>query len=267
MGILDFFKRSDNRTDQIGKKPGEVTSKEVSKWAGKAGDKRAQNYDRQEALQNLAELAGQDDGGDERKKETRTQAVAALLRRFTFTMDPSITDADEKQIAFDGVLSAGKLALEPVRKFAAKAESLAWPMRIMKKLLDEEAYIDELLSWLSKWDTEYAKFIDPKIQLLAELEELKSPKIRAAVQQFLLDVNETARFHAVGATLAQDDPAAIQPLIEMFIEEESVRVRTRLIDGFISRGWAVPEDLRADARKSLPSGYTIDGEGLFRKKA
>jgi hypothetical protein len=267
MGIFDFLRRSDNKSDQIGKKPGEVTSKEVSKWSGKAGDKRAQNFDRQEALANLAELAGDDDGGDERKQETRRQAAAALLKRFTFTMDPSITDADEKQTAFDGILAAGELAFEPVRKFAAKAESLAWPMRIMKKLLEPEAYVEEVLAWLSKWDTEYAKFIDPKIQLLVELEDLKHAKIRESVEPFLLDVNETARFHAVRATFAQDDIESLKKVVEMFIDEESVRIRTGVCEGFMSRSWMVPEEMRADARKSLPSGYTIDGEGMFRKKA
>lgn len=278
MGFFDFFKRSDNQSDRIGKKPGEVSSKEVQKWASKAADKRSQNFDRQEAINALAELCKPLDNEEDLEKTpegrakiearnaVRSEAVAALLRRFTFTMDPSITDQEEKQTAFEGVLSAGEQALEPVRKFVQKAESIAWPKKIMQNLLDEDAFIDELLSWLSKWDTEYAKFIDPKIQLLTELEELKNPKILEAVSRFLLDVNEVARFHAVGATLHQESDAAIGPLVSMFIDEESVRIRTRVADAFATRGWVVPEESRADARKSLPSGYTIDGEGYFRKK-
>jgi hypothetical protein len=197
----------------------------------------------------------------------RKEAAGALLRRFTFTIDPSITDQEEKQIAESGVLGAGEHALEPVRAFAAKAESLSWSMRIVKALLEPEDYIEEMLAWLSKWDTEYSKFIDPKIQLLVELEEHKHPKICEAVRPFLLDVNEVARFHAVGATLAQDDPSAIPTLIaDTFLDEESVRVRSRIVDGFLARGWVVPEDQRAEARKSLPSGSNIDGEGRFTKR-
>lgn len=281
MGILDFFKRSDNQADRIGKKAGEVTSKEVARWERKARDKRAQNYDRQEALTQLAELAGpiaSDKRAElektpegraelEHRETMRAEAAGALLRRFTITMDPSITDQEEKQIAEAGVLDAGACAIEPLRTFAATAESLSWPMRLIKSLLEPEAYVLELLTWLSKWDTEYAKFIDPKIQLLVELEEHKHPKIRETVRSFLLDVNEVARFHAVGATLAQDDPEAIATLIaDTFLDEESVRVRTRVAEGFIARKWAIPEDQRAEARKSLPSGYTIDGEGHFTKR-
>src|SRR5215470_10440294 len=131
MGLFDRFKG--------GKKE---KASPAAKWAEKAGDKRAQNYDRQEALQQLAEMGTAD-------------AVAALLKRFTFHMEPSITDQEEKDIAYRGVLHAGQEAIEPVRAFAAKAESLAWPMKIMKELVDENAYTEELLLWLSKWDTEY----------------------------------------------------------------------------------------------------------------
>src|SRR6202012_3497730 len=95
----------------------------ASKWADRV-EKRAQNYDRQEAIQALADMASAD-------------AVEVLLKRFSFHIDPSITDQEEKDAAFRGVLRAGRDPLEPVRAFAAKAESLAWPMKIVKGLGDE----------------------------------------------------------------------------------------------------------------------------------
>ncbi len=182
--------------------------------------------------------------------------------------DPTITDAEEKQMAFEGIQAVGKNILEPLRAYAAKAESLSWSIKILKSALsdDEEAIVGELLAWLSKWDTEYAKFVDPKVQLLVELEEHKDARIREAIKDFLLDVNETSRFHAVGATLAQDDPEAIAGLVDMFIDEESLRIRNRVCEGFVTRGWVVPEDRRGDMRKFLPSEFSIDGEGKVRRK-
>ncbi len=112
-------------------------------------------------------------------------AVEALLKRFTFATDPSITDQEEKELVFEGIVGAGREAIEPVRAFAAKAESVAQPLRILKAILDEEELIDELLVWLERWDTEYAKFIDPKLQILQMLEEYQNPKIRPAVEPFL----------------------------------------------------------------------------------
>ena len=252
MGLFDFFKKSSGGSSGGDGKDGKKKSP-AAKWAEAAGSKRAQAYDRQEALQELAKLGTAD-------------AVEALLKRFTFNTDPSITDQEEKDLAFDGILKAGKDAIEPVRAFAAKAESLSWPIRILKDILEEEEFIDELLVWLKKWDTEYAKFIDPKLQLLETLSDFKNPKIRPAVERFLEDVNEPARFNAVAAVLAQDDQEALGPLITLFLDEESVRIRAKIADGISSRNWTIPEDQRDGLRKVLPHQYGIDGEGKITKR-
>jgi hypothetical protein len=253
MGLFDLFRGGNqHRTAGQSEKP---TSAAVAaaKWAEKAGDKRAQNYDRQEALAALAAMG-------------TAEAVAALLKRFTFTMDPSITDQEEKDVAYNGVLNAGKMAIEPVRTFAAKAESLAWPVKILKEILDENAFVEELTLWLSRWDTEYAKFIDPKLQILSSLSEYKHEKIMAAAQPFLEDVDEEARFRAVGAVLAQDDATSVGALLDVLVQEESFRVKNKIVDGILARGWRVPEERLATVRKALPPGYTVDAEGKLHKR-
>ena len=50
MGLFDLFKSGGGKGDKADKK-----SNAAAKWAERAGDKRAQNYDRQEAIQALAE--------------------------------------------------------------------------------------------------------------------------------------------------------------------------------------------------------------------
>jgi HEAT repeat protein len=223
----------------------------AAKWADRI-DRRAQNYDRQEAIQALADLES-------------AEAAEVLLKRFTFHIDPSITDQEEKDAAFRGILRAGEAAALPVRAFAAKAESLAWPMKVMQQLLGETEYVEELLQWLSQWDTEYAKFIDPKVQILTTLSEHKHPDIREQVERFLEDVNEPARFHAVCALLAQDAPESADALADLLPDEESVRVRNRVAEGLATRGWSVSAEHRDRARGGLPPGYTIDGMGRVIK--
>jgi hypothetical protein len=244
MGLFDLFKAGD--------KKGASKANPAAKWADRL-EKRAQNYDRQEAINALSEMG-------------TPEAVALLLKRFTFHMDPSITDQEEKDAAFRGILKAGRAAVAPVRAFAAKAESLAWPMKIMDELLDEPEYVEELLKWLERWDTEYAKFVDPKVQILTALEEHKHPRIREAVERFLEDVNEPARFHAVSTLLAQEDAAAAPALARLLGDEESQRVRTRITEGLSTRGWTVPEDEREAAAKGLPPGYALDASGRVNKR-
>ncbi len=247
MGLFDRFKGGAK-----GEKKERPKSSPAAKWSERI-DKRAQNYDRQEAIQALADLGTRD-------------AAEVLLKRFTFHLDPSITDQEEKDAAFRGILRAGLEVVEPVREFAAKAESLAWPMKIMKELLAGDAYVEELLRWLEPWDTEYAKFAEPKVQILAELEEHKHPRIRQEVERFLEDVNEPARFHAVSTLLAQDDPAAAPALAKLLVDEESVRVRNKIAEGLSTRGWPLPEETRRGARGVLPPAYSIDSAGRLVKR-
>jgi hypothetical protein len=246
MGLFDIFKKNKGGD-------GEKKSGAAAKWADACGNKRAQAYDRQEAIQELCKLKS-------------AEAVEALLKRFTFATDPSITDQEEKEAVFEGIVATGKEAIEPVRAFATKAESLTWPMKILKELLPEQELVDELIVWLSKWDTEYAKFIDPKLQILQALEEYKSPKIREAAERFLDDVNEPARYHAVGATIAQKEAESIGPLVKLLLEEESVRVKSKIAEGFVTEGWAVPDDQRDAARKALPHQFGVASDGKLTKR-
>ncbi len=242
MGIFDFLKGSKGKDE---KKSGPA-----AKWVDRAGDKRAQAYDRMEAIAALADIGS-------------SEAAEALLRRFTFTVDPQITDQEEKDIAFRGVLKAGTEAIEAIRAFAKKAESLAWPMRLMKELLSQDEYEVELLSWLERWDTEYAKFIDPKFQLLATLEEHHGPAVVAAVTRFLDDVNETARFHTVGTMLAQRDEGCYESLLKHLPSEESVRIRDRIAEGLAAAGWTIPDALRNEIERVLPSTFRVSASGTI----
>ncbi len=272
MGIFDFFRRSSNRDG--------ATVSSVRKWAETVSDKRAQTYDRQEALGELEKvLRNAKSRLDELESAGTTgeevddliagieEGVTALLRRFTFTIDPSITDQEERESAFRAILEVKQRALVPIRAFAEKTESLAWPMRLMKELLSRDEFTNELVAWLGKWDTEYAKFIDPKIQILAELEEHRGDALARVVEPFLLDVNETARYHAVCTLLLQRDDKSIEPLASCFADEESLRIRDKIAEAFVQREWVVPEGIRADFKKSLPTGFGLDEAGTVKKRA
>lgn len=251
MGLFDLFKtKSKGSTSGGGERK---SASAAAKYAETAGSKRAQAYDRQEAIAELCKLKTAD-------------AAEGLLKRFTFATDPSITDQEEKDAAFEGIVAAGKEAIEPVRAFAAKAESLSWPLRILKALMTDDELVEELVVWLSRWNTDYAKFIDPKLQILTALEDHVHPQIRPAVEPFLQDFNEPARFHAVVATLAQGEAEAVPSLVAAFLEEESLRVRTRWADGFVALGWEIPEEQRDAVRKALPPQFGVNGAGTVTKR-
>ncbi len=248
VGIFDLFRKTPKSTTKSAASAPAVDKKIVGP-AKVVADKRAQTYDRIEAIQALVDMKSPD-------------AAAALLRRFTFTIDPSITDADEKEVAFRGIITTGKDVVPAVIDFCAKAEVLTWPLKILAELLDDDEYRSELIALLDRFDTEYARNVEPKIHVIQALEDVVHDDVRTAIERFFEDTNETVRFHAVQTTFAQGMSESVEALIDLLVQEESVRVKNKIADGLLVRGWTIPEarrDAVADALADT-SGYAV-GEG------
>src|SRR5688572_16415953 len=112
MGLFDFFSRKNTA-------PKPATSKEVARLERLVSTKLSQNFDRQEAIEELSRMA-------------TAASAAALLRRFDWTLDPSITDQEEKEACVRGVTAAGEAALDPLREYCRRAESLNWALRVLR---------------------------------------------------------------------------------------------------------------------------------------
>lgn len=246
MGLFDLFRRKSETPGQQKK-----SERELARLARLVGDKMSQNYDRQEAIEQLSAMG-------------TAQSAAFLLKRFSWTMEPSITDQEEKQAAAQGVVAAGETALETLRGYCVKAESLTWPLKILRQIVPEDRIVDELLGLLDEFDTEYVRNIEPKRQLLATLEEYPCAEVREAVEPFLTDISEPIRFGAVTATFAMDDPASVPALTEALQEEESLRVKNRIAQGLADRGWSIPSELRAVYEGALPPDFELAGDVVRR---
>lgn len=246
MGLLDFFKKS---SDSDKKQP---SPRELARLTRVVGNKLSQDYDRQEAIAVLSELGTAD-------------AVRVLLKRFDFNMEPTITDQDEKESAAQGIIGAGELALGPIRDYCVRAESITWPIRILRKIVAEDHFVDELLELLEQFDTEYVRNPEPKIQLVNALEEFPTDEVRVAVEPFLRDVNENVRFHAAGTVFAAESAASVPAFVEALDEEESLRVKNRIAGGLAQHGWEIPEGLRERCSAALPESFRLEGAIVVRK--
>lgn len=248
MGLLDFLKGKPAQKDAPA-----PTDKVVARFAKTAADKYAQNYDRLEAIEALAKVGS-------------AESAAALLKRFVFHIDPSITDHEEKEAAERGVVAAGEAAVEPIRAFCARAESLTWPLRILKQVVSDERYVDEILALLEVYDTDYTRNSDPKQQLVGELEGRVSDAARLAAERFLDDASDEVRFAALTVVFAQGSPLSVAPVSKQLANEESVRIKTRIAEGLASAKWQVPEELRAGAARALPPGFVLGGDGSVARR-
>ncbi|MCA9575718.1 MAG: hypothetical protein R3B40_23715 [Polyangiales bacterium] len=236
MGLLDIFAKKDSPAA-------------IKKHAARVANKRSQTPDRWDSIKALREVGG-------------AAAAEALLPRFDYKVDPSISDREEKDYVVECLVHMGDAALAPVRAHLHNSDSIAWPLRVLTQLLDDEGVTGELLAIASDMSAEYERFPEKKIQVLAELEERQDPRIAAAVLPFIRDMNENARYHAAGAVLRQENAAeCVDAVIDAFLEEESARIRATVLDRLADASLAVGAR-QAEVAAHMPPGYKLDAAGV-----
>jgi HEAT repeat protein len=243
LGLFDFFSK--------GKDERPKGARDIARLERLISNKLSQNYDRQDAIDQLAKI------GD-------AASAAALFKRFDWNLDPSITDQEEKAACLAGIVAAGEAALEPLRRYAKKSESLTWPLKILAEIVPQDRVAEEVLSLLDQFDTEYVRNPEPKVQLLQALDAYPSEEVRVAVEPFLGDASETVRFTAANTVFAVNDSASVPALVAALDGEESLRVRNRIGQGLAERRFVIPEALREACAKGLPTGYALRGDHVER---
>jgi HEAT repeat protein len=245
MGLFDFLGK---------KKPnaGQSSDKDVLRFERIVGSKLSQNIDRQEAIDSLAKMG------------TRASA-AALLKRFDWLMDPSILDAEEKEAALAGIVRSGEEAIEPIRAYCRKSESLLWALKALAKIVPSERLADELLALLDQFDTEYIRNPEPKIQLITELSHHPTEEVRIAVEPFLNDASEPVRFAAATCLFDLNLEESATSLVAALETEESLRIKNRICQGLLDRKWPIPEEQLATCKQALPDGYKLEGNVIAKR--
>jgi hypothetical protein len=239
MGWFERFKKSPEEKAKAGKA-------DLSRFERLVSTKLSQELDRQDAIHQLSRVG-------------TVEAVAILLKRFNWHLDPSITDQDEKELVLEGIVAAGEVALEPVREYCRRAESLTWPIKALERIVASEHLAEELLTLLDQFDTEYVRNPEPKVQLLSYLAAFPSEEVRTAIEPFLEDASEPVRFAATGAVFAMGEAQSTPSLVAALEQEESLRVRNRIAQGLSERAWPVPDNLRESCNGHLPPGYKLEG--------
>jgi HEAT repeat protein len=247
MSILDLFS-----------KQGRIERARASNIKG-AVNKYAQSADRFRNLQAL-----RDDGSEE--------AIYGLLRRFGMMYDKTIEDEQEKDWVFEVLVEKGPSTLPSLKKYLAAAESISWPLRVLDKVADREVELAMLKEILERHEPGYERDPTKKIQLLNHLGGLKDERVPPLVAPYLADMDEGVRYAAVEALVKQGDGvAAAAPLLEQLTkpDEDSLRVRLQIAEGFAERGWTVPSDRRESVLKFLPDAFKLaqaKGDSKIEKK-
>jgi len=247
MGLLDFLSKSGREKRSLDSNVKRVVNK------------YAQSPDRFKAFEGLL-----NDGSPD--------AIYGLMRRFGMVYDKSIEDEQEKEWVFDALVEKGAAIVPQIERYLRSADSISWPLRLLSKVAGNDHEVDVIKKVLERHEPGYERDPTKKIQLLNHLAGLKANAREAAklAAPYLADMDEGVRYAAAETLvrLGEEDPGR-EALIAQFLSdgEESLRLRLLVADGFADHGWRVEKTYRPAFDKKLPDQFSIDREGLLKKKA
>lgn len=241
MGLKDLFAGFTSRSSE----------KTLSKNIARLTNQNVQHEDRLRAAEVLAEV-----GTDE--------ALFGLLKRYDMTLDKGYMDLDEKVYVRDLLVEKGQLAIGSIRRFLKASDNVNWPERILSNILnDDKAVIGTLLEVIEEERDSGDMKGQKRAKLLGLLVKYEDPRIPAVVATFLHDFDESVRFTAVEVLDQQGDPSVREKLIEVMTgpDEESVRVRRRILEAFARHGWSIAE-WREKVEAWLPEGFVVRADKI-----
>lgn len=259
MGLFDFF---------TGKGGGNL-----AKTVTAANNKYAMSADRYKAMERLRDAA-------------TDEALLGLLRRFTWNYDKTIEDEQEKESVHDWLVAMAsdqdldekeraeqrERVIRALEKSAASSETISWQLRVMSHIASHEELWPSLEKVIAANDNEYVRDPSRKIQLVTFLgESFVDERATRALLQWLTDVDETVRYNAVEAVLHhKNEELGREPLLKLLLtsDEESRRIRVRVLDGLADVGWTThgwKGEVEAKiAELGLP--HSIDNKGRVKKR-
>jgi len=196
-------------------------------------------------------------------------AIDALLLRFTFRVDPGITDDEEKARAMALIVQSGAEALEPVKRFIRGRDEISWPLRALGEMLPEAEVVKFLVEVAHKAGAEYSRVPEKKVLLLHALMAHQAPaEIVPSVLPFLEDMDDEVQIAAAEVIVRQKDAAGREPLIQHFLkahEGSNARVREALAGILADSGWDV-KGYTPKVEAALPPAYKLDSKGKVLRK-
>jgi len=206
-----------------------------------------QSADRYHAMQQLLE-----DGSEE--------ALVGLMKRFGVISTKSIEDEEEKGWAYRELSALGSKVLPALRQFCLESDNVAWALRILEDVANGPQEWDVLEAMLERHPPEYARDPKTKLQVLTHLAEIDDPRVVDILVRYLEDPDEAVRFFCVEQLVDIADDRAKAPLLARLGNpaEDSVRLRSRILDGLATLAWDV-----SDAQDVVVAN--LGNEHLFQK--
>lgn len=241
MGILDIF-------------GGGSGPAKAQKLKNKATQKFGDPLTRQRALEQLGEMK-------------IPEAVSALLYRFTISVDPQTTDADEKERVVQLIKGMGPDAVAPVRNFLETSEqSTSWALRVLEELVGGEETNRIVVDLLDKLGSGYSRTPDKKVVLLQHVEDKSDPRIAEVSLPMLEDHSDDVKLAALKVLGTRNYEPAREKILEVLTHEETGRrVQAAAISALHESGFGV-QGYREKVEARLAEPWYLDKAGVVKKR-
>ncbi len=240
MGILDFL--------------GGSGPAKALKLKAKVMQKYGDPLSRQKAIQQLGELQF-------------PEAVTVLLSRFTITVEPQTTDADEKEQAYELVRSRGAAAVPSITEFLARTDlASSWAVRLLAELLPEPEVVAVLVAQLQTLAQGYTRNPEKRLVLLNWLSGKDDPRIAPAVLPFLEDMADDVRIAALRTLGLLKYPPAREPMLQLLTAPETGRrVQVAAVEALAESGFGV-QGFREKVEALAPEPFFVDKAGVLKRR-
>ncbi len=253
MGFFGRLFGSGGDAEQEGRTAKAGHSPQVARLLKKASNKFGQAQDRQLALTSLAELGTE-------------EAIEALLQRYTFRIEQTIGDEEEKRMVFESLVRLGPPAVPPILRFLQTQNAPFWPAKALTEIVGPDQTVTHLMTLIEGMEAVFDRDIERKVELVSNLREFKDPRVRDMLLGFLKDDNEEFRVQALEglADLGSEEMGDV--LVERLLDEgETQRVKTAILNLLIDRRWKVKRH-KESIRKVIPDAFWIDDVGVIHRR-
>lgn len=252
MGFLSrIFGRGDDV--QAGQDQARKVSPQIARLTRKVENKFGQAQDRQMAIDQLAQIGS-------------GEAVEALLKRFSFRIEQTIGDEDEKNTVFNHLVALGPTSVEPILAYLRTENAPYWPTKALRQIVGDDATVAYLLGIIREMEAIFDRDINRKIELVSNLCEFNHPDVIAALFEFAKDENEEIRVRAVEAMAHMGNEELCEVMVDRLMDQsETQRMRIAILNLLADRKWKV-KSRKEEIRKVLPESFWIDDVGTIRAR-
>ena len=195
------------------------------------------------------------------------EALFGLLRRFSFRIEQSIIDEDEKQQALNLTVAAGEAAIPAIEKYVGQFDAVYYPLKALKEIAGIETAVALIIRVLDQAETFEGRVNEQRNQLVSNLRDFKHPLIQERLLTLCRDEDEEIRLKAIDALSTYGEDVALAAMAERILDQnESPSVKGVLFEQLLEEAWSLApwrdEILEADI---LPSYYRMNKRGTLER--